>query len=299
MNLTNDFKQKVLDELMQVRNNFTGSDNAFSTQWNINKSVLSRLKHGEIEGLLKDSQWLNIGRILNVNLCERKWNTARTDVFTTIEQDIAFCRENSKARICVDDCGIGKTYTAKYLARTLTNCFYVDASQCKSKQLFIRTIAQTIGVETKGRLADVKENIKYYIKMLPQPIIIIDEAGDLSYEAFLELKEFWNATENACGWYMMGADGLRNKIERGINCKKVGYSEIFSRYSEKYTRVVPVNTHERQGFYKKLITDVLSVNCEDNELIQKTVARCLGNDTHGVIGGLRRAESLLLLNKKS
>ena len=99
--------------------------------------------------------------------------------------------------------------------------------------------------------------------MLPNPMIIIDEAGDLDYNAFLVLKELWNATEGTCGWYMMGADGLRNKIERGIAHKQVGYKEIFSRYSERYTSVVPSGTTDRMSFYRKLITDVLSVNMTD------------------------------------
>ena len=68
---------------------------------------------------------------------------------------------------------------------------------------------KTIGVDHNGKYGEVKANIKYYLKLLPSPIVIIDEAGDLDSKAFLELKEFWNATENACGWYMIGADGLR------------------------------------------------------------------------------------------
>ncbi len=43
------------------------------------------------------------------------------------------------------------------------------------------------------------------------PLVVLDEAGDLQYEAFLELKALWNATEMCCGWYMMGADGLRRR----------------------------------------------------------------------------------------
>ncbi len=71
-------------------------------------------------------------------------------------------------------------------------------------------------------------------------LIIIDEAGDLDYPAFLELKAFWNATEGSCGWFMIGADGLRTKIESGIHSRRVGFREIFSRFSESYASVVPV-----------------------------------------------------------
>lgn len=296
LNITNDFKTKVRAALLEVRENYDGADSAFAKQWGINGSVYNRIKNGELVGLLKDNQWLNIGRELNIDLGERKWNMARTDVFTVVEEDIMFCQQHAKAKIFVDDSEIGKTFSARYLSRKLKNCFYVDASQAKTKQLFIRLIAKTIGVDSDGKYAEVKANIKYYLRLLPQPMMIIDEAGDLEYKAFLELKELWNATENACGWYMIGADGLRNLIEKGIRGKKVGYREIFSRYSGSYTTVTPVDKQEKQGFYRKLISDVLSVNMEDRTALTDIVKRCLTHDSSGQMGGLRRAESLLILN---
>lgn len=295
LHLTKDYKQKVAEALRQVRKNSDGSDAAFAKRWGMNGSVWNRIKKGETEKVLMDAKWLNIGRELGVNLNQRRWNMARTDVFNTIEEDVQFCKTWAKGKICVDDCGIGKTYSAKYLSLTLKNCFYMDASQAKTKNAFVKLLAKSIGVDNQGRLADIKENIKYYLRLLPNPIVIIDEAGDLNYEAFLSLKEFYNATENACGWYMMGADGLRRKIERGISNKKVGFAEIFSRYSERYTSVVPAGRDDKKRFYRKLITDVLSVNIDDKAKLPSIVNKCLTHDGEHT-GGLRRAESLLILN---
>lgn len=252
MNLTNDFKKNVLDALLNARQNFDGSDAIFAKQYNINNSVFSRLKNGQMDGLLKDAQWLLIGRTLDVLPNKRKWNVARTDVFNLIEEEIKFCKEYGKARVFVDECEIGKTFTAKYLSKTLKNCFYLDASQAKTKRAFIKLLARTLGVDDNGRYAEILANVKYYLHVLPQPIIIIDEAGDLDYPAFLEIKELWNATENVCGWYMIGADGLQAKIERGISNRKVGYREIFSRFSGKFSSIVPADRQERNVFYKKL-----------------------------------------------
>lgn len=291
-------KQTIVAQLMEQRKNFDGTDQQFAKQWDINYSVFSRLKTDKnYDGLLREAQWLNLGRELDVELNERKWNMARTEVYSMIEQDVIFCQQNAKAMICVDDCGIGKTFSAKYLSRKRKNCFYIDASQAKTKQAFIRLIAKTIGVDDKDKYLRVKANIKYALKMLPNPIVIIDEAGDLEYTAFLELKELWNATDKACGWYMMGADGLRAKIERGIQNKKVGFRELFSRYSERFTSIVPTDRNEKITFYKKLITDVLSVNMSNKTKLNEIVRRCLVNDDSGNIGGLRRAESLLILNQ--
>ncbi|MCX8018907.1 MAG: ATP-binding protein [Chitinophagaceae bacterium] len=296
LQLTSEFKKKVLEALMAQRANYDGSDAAFSKTIGINQAVFSQLKNGKTEGLVKDSQWLNWARELGISLHEREWNIARTAVLNVIEQEVKFCKRYAKSRICVDECGIGKTFTAKYLSRTLKNCFYVDASQCKSKQHFVRTLAKTLGVDHTGKYNEVKANLKYYIKMLPSPVIIVDEAGDLEYPALLELKELWNATDGACGWYLMGADGLRAKIERGIANKKVGFRELFSRFSEKFTSIVPADRQEKLAFYRQLITDVLSANMANKAQLEKIVKRCLTTDEIGHIGGLRRAEALLILN---
>lgn len=296
LQVTNEFKLKVATALQEVRSNYSGSDAAFAKKWSINYSVYSRLKNGEIDGLLKDAHWLDIGRQLGVNLHERKWRIARTDVFVMIEQDIEFCQTYSKGKMCVDDCGIGKTYAAKYLALTRQNCFYIDGSQTKTVHLLIKAIAKAIGVDVAGKYAEIKANIKYYLKNLPTPMVIIDEAGDLNAAALLEIKELWNATEGYCGWYLMGAEGFKKMMDKGMHNKKPGYAEMSSRFSDRYTTTVPTSPQDKISFYRKLITDVLSVNMADKSRLNEIVRKCLVTDSSGRIGGLRRAESLLIIH---
>ncbi len=295
--VTEQFKLNVLKALAEVRTNYTGSDTKFAQKWSLNPSIYSRLKNGENhDGLLSESAWLNLGMQLDVRLNDRKWNIAKTDVYTTIQDDVEFCQKYSKAKIFVDDCEIGKTVAAKQLCRTLTNCFYVDASQAKTKQLFIREIAQSIGIECNGKYADVKKAIKYYLKTLPLPLVIIDDAGDLEPKAFLELKEFWNATENACGWYMIGDDSLRVLINRFINSGKPGFRALFSRFSSSFGSVTPFDHNQKMQFYYKLLSDVLAVNMTNKSTMPNIINKCLRKGTSGQIGGLRRAESILILN---
>lgn len=297
LELTKEFKDRVVVTLLKSRENYDGSDSDFARRFGLNKSVYSRLINGERDRLIKEAQWLTIARELNVSIKERSRNIARTEVFNRIEEEVKFCKEFSKAMIFVDETEIGKTVTGKHLGLTLKNCFYIDASQAKTKQQFIRLMSKTVGADFNGKYVDVKSNLKYYLGQLDNPVVIIDEAGDLEYTAFLELKEMWNATENVCGWYMMGADGLREKMQRGISGKKVGYKEIFSRYSSRYSAIVPVDRNERLAFYRKLISDVFKANSSDLEHMNEIVKRCMVSDANGQIGGLRRLDSLLILNQ--
>lgn len=296
LEITSDFRNRVAEALLAARRNYDGSDAAFAKKHGLNASIYSRIKNGETDRVLRPEQWLSLGRLLDVSPTERRWNMARTDVFRVIEEEVRFCQEFHKSRIFVDDCAIGKTYSARYLSRTLKNCFYIDASQCKTKILFARTLAKCIGADNAGTYSEVKQNIKYYLNVMPNPVVIIDEAGDLDYAAFVDLKEYWNATDGSCGWYLMGADGFASKLRAGIKRRTSSYREVFSRFSDKFSYAVPRGRSERIAFYRKLITDVLSVNMEDRSKLPAIVNKCLQTDNaDGEATGLRRAESLLIL----
>lgn len=285
----------VVQELTARRNNFGGSDTAYARSLGINASVYSRLKNGERERLLPASTWLRLGRELGVVMHGRKWNAVETEVYRLIREEVEFCKAYAKSRIFVDNCGIGKTFTLKHLAKRMKNTFYIDCTQCKMKNDLIKALARTVGVETKGTLADIKENTKYYLSILEQPVILLDEAGALDKNALGLIQEYWNATEGACGWYMVGANALRNRIARGVAQDRDYFAELFSRFSEKYGTIVPTEKGEKRAFYERLIRDVLSANVSDADKLPQLVRQALV-DVGGGYSGLRRAESLLILH---
>lgn len=293
--ITEEYKERVVLALIEQRGNYDGSDAAFSRKYGISGSVYSRMKAGEREGLLQPAKWISIGRELNVNHTDRTWVAVETEVFKTIREDVKFCQRYSKSRIFVDNCGIGKTFTAKYLANNERNVFYIDCTQCRKKNAFIKALARVVGVEIRGRYEDMKEETKYYLTILPTPIVIVDEAGALDKDALGLLQEYWNATENRCGWYVMGANALRSKINRGVAHDQDYFAELYSRLSEKFSTVVPPEKNEKVNFYRRLITDVVSANLDDAGKLDEIVNRCLVMDANGNVGGLRRAESLLIL----
>jgi hypothetical protein len=126
----------------------------------------------------------------------------------------------------------------------------------------------------------VYDDLVFYLRSIDQPLIILDEAGDLQYEAFLELKALWNATERCCAWYMMGADGLKEKINRSIECKKVGYTEMLSRYGDRYSKVTPDDGKEREKFLREQAHIVAKLNAPEGTDVKAIVLKTQG--------GLRR-----------
>lgn len=300
MKLTPEQRQTIMAALLKARGEFEGNDIAFTKPFGIRPGAIELLKKGTpVDKVLNDEQLANIGYMLQLAKT-RRWNTVKTEVFRVIEGDVRECQQEAKSIMLCDDCGIGKSYTAKYLSKTMDNVFYVDCSQCRHKSQFVKNIARAIGVDVKGTQEQVVDRIKYTLQLTDKPCIILDEAGDLEDSAVLFVKELWNATEYNCGWYMMGADGLRKRMEKNITINKVGWIELFSRFNDRYTRVVPETKDEKRAFYHSLISDVLSANMADGEKVylNEIVNKCLTNDS-GRITGLRRAETLLRLKRKA
>ncbi|MFL0104825.1 AAA family ATPase [Tenacibaculum maritimum] len=280
MQLTPEFREKVRKAILDARENYSGTDASFAKKIGINSSAYSRLKKGETERILADSVWLSLAREHNVTTKTNTWKVARTKVYNELEGNLQFCQHHSKAMILIDECGIGKTFCAKHIIKGMKDAFYVDCSQGKTRQQFIRMIAKTVGIDNKGRYVDVKNNLKYCLNnILSTPIIVLDDAGYLDYPAFLELQELWNGTEDSCGWYMIGDESLQYKIDKGINSKKVGYRAIFSRFLDEYIRISPIGKEDKTAFYKELIGDVAEVNLKDKSRINSIIKKCLSKST--------------------
>ena len=234
-------KQKIIDGIASWQETKSLSNAKAAKILGISAAQLSRIKKGEIERVLSDDKFLAIAQKLNINLQESfEWKAVKTRTFRKIWTQLEACQNESISAILVDRADIGKSFTAKEYARTHREVAYIDCSLVKGKHAFVRKLAQEFGLDSKGKLQEVRDRLIWYLNNVAEkPLIILDEAGDLEYSAFLEVKSLWNATEYQVGWYMMGADGLEAKVKRALQNKKVGYAEIFSRFGSKFQKVVP------------------------------------------------------------
>lgn len=225
------------------------SDSVHARALGLSPTIYCQIMAGQVERKVSNGKWANIARKLDVDLnCSIPWKAVETPVFTYINEQLAACQKQSIAGMLCDIADVGKSFTAKHYARTHANCVYLDCSLSKTRSQFIRELAKLWGVPGTGSLISILKDLIYYLQSVERPMIILDEVGDLEYEAFLEIKALWNATERSCGWYIMGADGLKAKIEKAIDHKKVGYTEIFSRFGKKFSKVVPLAKKDQDNF---------------------------------------------------
>jgi len=258
--MDNTIKQKIVQKLIHDRANHD-SDTKHARVLGINPAQYSRIKKGEFQGVLADPKWISLARLLNVKLDNSKpWIIVKTETFNYITAQLGACQKRSISAMFCDIASVGKTTAGEDYAKKNKNAIYVDCSQVKSKQKLIRKIAREFGVDYTGRYVDVYEDLVFYIKTIQNPLIILDEAGDIDYTAFLELKALWNATPYSCGWYMMGADGLKHKFTRQKDLKKVGYTEVLDRYGNDYKKVTPDGNEALKEFHLNQINLIAKAN---------------------------------------
>ena len=278
--ITIENKTKIMAAVKANRENYP-SDAKHAASLGLTTSVYSALKNGQTDRVLSDANWVSIARRLGVSLKEQmEWHAAKTATWQYITAQLELAQQSSLSGILCDLPNIGKTFTARNYVKTHPNAVYIDCSQVKTKTRLVKKIATEFGVGATGWYVDIYEDLVYYLQNLDSPIIILDEAGDLSNEAFLELKALWNATERSCAWYMMGADGLKAKIDRAIDRKQVGYTEMLSRFGGRYSKVTPDDGKEREQFLNEQARVVAKVNAPEGTDIASVVRRSNG--------GLRR-----------
>ena len=259
--ITDDLKKQIVVAIEAHRGKYA-SDSKFAIALGISAAQFSMICKGKIDRVLSDANWISIARRLDVQLGTRQeWKTAKTPVYTYIYNQLKECQENNQSGLLCDRADVGKTYTARCYVKENRNAVYIDCSQVKSKQKLIRQIAREFGINHTGRYSDVYEDLVFYLRTIQNPLVILDEAGDLDYAAFLELKALWNATELACGWYMMGADGLKTKIEGNMGRKKVGYEELFSRFGKRFLRITPDGKDAWDDFARAQVALITIANC--------------------------------------
>lgn len=259
--LNHEYKLRIVEAIKDQSFKFK-TNKAQASSLGVSQSQFSRILNGDFDRVITDEKWGEIASKYNVPLEDDDfvWHTAYTKVYYTIYKQLEACQSESISAMFCDMADIGKSYTAKDYVKAHRNAILVDCSQYKSRTELIRALAREFGIDWQDSLRIVRKDLIQYMRSMTKPLVILDEFGDLSYPAYMEVKSLWNATEWRCGWYMMGADGLSVMFDRKRALKKVGFAELFSRLGSRYQRITPPDVENRKQFLIQEIAQILKVN---------------------------------------
>lgn len=204
----------------------------------IHPSIYSRVLKGETERVLSDGEWVRLAMKLHVSTDGLEWKTAQTKTYKFIKGQLEACMKFSASGMFCDDSSVGKTYAAECVDLEHPNVSLVDCSQNDTWSAVLRAIAQGFGFNPEGRLRDIQKQLVENIYTLENGIIILDEFGDVKDNVILKLKGLANALPNCVGWYIMGANGFRTKLQKKLDWTKVGYEEWFNRMGGRVHSII-------------------------------------------------------------
>lgn len=264
--MTREEQKRIAGEIAQRRQNYE-SDAKHATALGISDTAYSFIKSGNY-GKIADKTWTRIAREMGMQPAGTvEWKTAKTATYAYITAQLEACQQGHINRAFCDLPDIGKSYTAAIYARTHKNVALVDCSVYRTRNRLIRRIARLLGIEADGAYYKVRDNMVDALKTLKDPLVILDEAGDISIDALRELKGLMNETGDSCAWYFMGADGFRSLYERAIRCERLGFAEMFSRMGGRFHNL----TNDREiaetpeAYKRQQVAIVAAVNFEPSE----------------------------------
>lgn len=251
----------------------------YAVSIDITASDFSNIENGkwrQNERLLSTQKWMRIARMVGYEFSARQgWVTAETATYRAIRRQLEMCAADGLCAIFCDEAGLGKTHAAKDYCGKTPNAFYLNGGSHPRKTAFIRALAQAVGINPdKSKLDDVLLDTITYLAAIPHPVLVIDEAGDLDTSTYLLLKRIYNELEFHCGIYLVGARGLKKRIDSAIRNRTNGFEEVFSRFGSRYTTVLPEGAKERKEFLRGEALLVAEANgLTDKERLNRMLSR--------------------------
>lgn len=238
-------------------------------------SNLVRGRWKDDDRLLGTRKWLRIAQRVGFQfLAEQRWATAETSTYRVIRRQLELCSKSGLCAIFCDEAGLGKTHAVREYCDRTPNAFYINGGSHPRKVAFIRALAVAVGINPdKMTLEEALADTMTYLKALKHPVVVVDEAGDLHNNTYLLLKRLYNELEFHCGIYLVGARGLKKRIDSAVRNRTNGFEEVFSRFGGKYTTVLPEAPKERREFLREEKRLVAQANgLTDTEKLNRLLA---------------------------
>ena len=306
MKITPELKQEVVAALMRDMTQRGSKSQAEYSRYikhllNIpfDTAAFSTIKKEDGRNAIKETSWLKLA--YHFRLMHNDWQTAQTGTFKTIQTALELCQDSGIWMVLCDRAGIGKTYAARsYAEEHKGSVFYVDCSQHTTPASFIAAVGRQVGVPPQRTLDEQWGEIANVLILIDKPLLILDEMGDVDEKVLGYLKGLYNKADNCSGtlevgFYGMGADNLKQRLDNGMLYKKRSYAEFWSRFGDNIKKLDFSPIHkEALSEYREELTAIIDAN------LPKEIAgkRTKIIDTCFKTGGVRAVKKEIALELK-
>lgn len=182
---------------------------------------------------ISDEMWEKVSKALDFN--PKQWNIAQTKDFRRLTATFKKAQKNSLAIGVSYHPGSGKSAAGKTYANENDFAYYLNCAEHFTKRLFLLKLSKAMGMDVEGlRTLEIIERIIDELNAKSSPLVIFDEIDKLNDRTLMFFIEFYNRLEDKCGFVLMGAPYLKERVEKGVRKDKMGFREIYSRIGRKF-----------------------------------------------------------------
>ncbi len=265
--MKNNEKKQIQQEIIRLSSRL--SQNKIAKRAGVSPATISQIVNGNWK-LIKADMWRKIKVKLRIDL---GWNIAPTRMYRDLTELLNAAKTRHLTIAFSHKAGTGKTTFFNHYQKTVDNVIYVEGSRSMSKKSFIKALLTNCGQDTFGTTEELIQQFIDYVAGLEEPLIILDQFDKLKDGPFDLFMDFYNELYGHCAFVISGVQALQKRILNGVQRKKIGYEEIWSRMNRKFIPLYPVSL------------DDVKVICEHNGITDKEVISEIYN---GCEGDLRR-----------
>lgn len=246
-------KTAIATKLKKYREEQGLSQDDIATASGVNKAYVNRIEKGEFEITHKtkkptsiaDNHFSAIARVVGYSDEVPLWAHFNTPNFVRIVAAFEEARKGD-LRAIDGNTGMGKSYACrKYLQVNRGRTFLIRATDDLTVKGLVEEVASEVGVTERGNRTQMRKAIVQRLRGMDEPLLIFDEAENLSDNAWKAIKTFIDYLENEdvgsarrylCGIVVLGMD-IQSEIVRKAARRKGVYPQIKRRFAGSWRQL--------------------------------------------------------------
>lgn len=237
-------KQQIKETLKAYCGRFASQNKAANSLRNVSSATISQILNDKWE-LIADEMWRKVAA--QIGYSTENWVVVPTTVSNTLYDLLKDAQSDSGVHAIIGRAGGGKTETSKKYVVENNNSFHITCSEYWNRKTFLVELLEAMGCDSTGyTVNEMVRKVVALIKAMENPQFIWDEADKLNDQVLYFFITLYNHFEDKCSIILLATDYLKKRILRGVDLKKKGYNEIYSRIGRRFIEL-PGNTYDDQA----------------------------------------------------
>jgi len=237
-------KQRIAGEVKRL--SLLQSQNRIANRVGVSSSTISQMVNGNWT-LIKPEMWRKVKVRLRIDL---DWKIANTQMHKDLVDFMGKAQAHQMTIAFSHKAGTGKTTAFANYQKQVPEVIYVEGSRTLSKKNYLKKLLANAGQDTFGTTEDLLERFIDHVSGLAKPLIIIDQFDKLKDNTFDLFMDFYNELHGHCGFILSGVEALEKRVKRGVQLKRSGYDEIWSRMDRKFVELAKLSLNDVQAVFK-------------------------------------------------